>query len=322
MSTRIRTLSGLLDFECAARWSSFRLAAAELNKTPAAVSQQVKQLERTLGFDLFVRHPRNVTLTESGIELAGTLARLFQELHRKVDAIREVGGQSVIRISTTHSFAMKWLIPRIQSFTRDHPEYDVRIEANDKVVRVGEDCHVALRFTPEETGASAGKLLFDDVLVAAYSPALVPASPGAAIPVGALLRQPLLYEGTPEAWLKLFEANGIGRRRFDFARNYSHAGLMVQAAVAGHGVALVPFSLACDDIAQERLVVAPLKPLRSGDSYRLLRDDVQKLPRIDQFEAWAMGEVAKMKQQLGQLIDSLAVGNSTTRPDALQRPSK
>ena len=126
-----------------------------------------------------------MTLTESGIELAGTLVRLFQELHRKVDAIREAEGQSVIRISTTHSFAMKWLIPSIQSFTRDHPEYDVRIEANDKVVRVGEDCHVALRFTPEEAGASAGKLLFDDILVAAYNPALVPASAGATIPVDA-----------------------------------------------------------------------------------------------------------------------------------------
>ena len=296
MMTKIRSLSGLLDFECAARWGSFRLAATELNKTPAAVSQQIKQLERALGFDLFTRHARHVSLTESGVELSRTLAQLLHELQRKVDAIREAEGQAVVRISTTHSFAMKWLIPRIPSFTQQHPEVDVRIEANDQPVNVGDDCHVALRYFP--AGASpVGRLLFNEVLVVVYSSALLPQAPS----VDALLRQPLLFEGTPEAWLRLFEANAIKRRRFDFARNYSHAGLLVQAAVAGHGVALVPFSLAGDDIAAGRLHIAPLQPLPSGACYRLLREDRPGLTRLDHFETWAQHAVTHMHQQLQDL---------------------
>ena len=65
----LRSLSGLIDFECAARWGSFKLAARELHKTPAAVSLQVKQLEEAIAFPLFVRHPRHIALTAKGEEL-------------------------------------------------------------------------------------------------------------------------------------------------------------------------------------------------------------------------------------------------------------
>jgi LysR family glycine cleavage system transcriptional activator len=73
MTKPLRSLSGLLDFDCAARWD-FKLAAQELHKTPAAISLQVKQLEEALGFELFVRHPRHITLTEKGQELAAPCA--------------------------------------------------------------------------------------------------------------------------------------------------------------------------------------------------------------------------------------------------------
>ena len=78
----LRSLSGLIDFECAARWGSFKLAAHELHKTPAAVSLQVKQLEETIGFPLFVRHPRHIALTEKGQELAIATARMLGELRK------------------------------------------------------------------------------------------------------------------------------------------------------------------------------------------------------------------------------------------------
>ena len=75
----LRSLSGLIDFECAARWGSFKLAAHELHKTPAAVSLQV---EENVGFALFVRHPRHIALTEKGQELAIATARMHFLLDR------------------------------------------------------------------------------------------------------------------------------------------------------------------------------------------------------------------------------------------------
>ena len=68
---------------------SIRLAAAELHKTPSAVSQQIKQLEATLGFALFERHARHITITDKGRELAATVSRLLTELGRQVTALRQ-----------------------------------------------------------------------------------------------------------------------------------------------------------------------------------------------------------------------------------------
>ena len=78
MSQPLKRLSGLLDFECAARWSSFSQAALELHKTPAAVSLQVKQLEETLGFALFIRHRRKIVLTDKGRDLAASLGDMLK----------------------------------------------------------------------------------------------------------------------------------------------------------------------------------------------------------------------------------------------------
>src|SRR3954468_22291258 len=102
MSKPLRSLSGLIDFDCAARWGSFKLAAQELHKTPAAISQQVKHLEESVGFALFIRHPRHITLTEKGQELAISVGRMLSELRSKIGALQAGNEESVLRISTTH----------------------------------------------------------------------------------------------------------------------------------------------------------------------------------------------------------------------------
>lgn len=305
MSTSLRSLSGLIDFECAARWQSFRLAARELHKTPAAVSQQIKQLEQVLGFALFTRHPRHIALTGKGHELADSVSRLLGELQVKVDALRDEDEERILRISTTHSFAMKWLVPRLHRFTERHPGYELRIDANDEPVELGEGgCDVAIRYGRVQ-GAEPASLLYREQLVVACSPRLIaglPASP----PLEALLRQPLLFEGTPELWLRLLETNGIPSRHCDFSRRYSHAGLLVQAAVAGQGVALLPFSLACEDIAQGRLLLCPCRPQPSAYGYSLLRrESRQEVPKIGRFAEWLCEETAEMHRQHGH-TDSVA----------------
>src|SRR5438552_722948 len=122
MDKPLRSLSGLIDFDCAARRGSFKLAAQELHKTPAAISLQIKQLEAVLGFALFVRHPRHIALAEKGRELAVSVARMLGELRTKVDALRGGNEENVLRISTTHSLAIKWLVPRLDRFTKLYPD--------------------------------------------------------------------------------------------------------------------------------------------------------------------------------------------------------
>ncbi|MBJ6762999.1 LysR family transcriptional regulator [Myxococcaceae bacterium JPH2] len=307
----MHSLSGLMDFECAARWSSFRLAARELNKTPAAVSQQVKQLEQALGFQLFTRHPRHITVTEKGRELAGTVSRLLRELNARIGALQDGDAELVLRISATHSFAMKWLVPRMHRFTELHPELDLRVEAGDHVVSLDDGaCDVALRYGRVASGGAAD-LLFQERLVVVHAPELVSARrrPLPAPSPATLWRYPLVYEDTPELWLRLLEAHGLRDRRYDFSRSYSHGGVLVQAAVAGLGVALVPHSLAWEDLERGRLVLAPFTPLDSEYGYRLLSSrESQGASKVQHFTRWMHAEVAEMTRsftgRLGSLLAS------------------
>jgi LysR family glycine cleavage system transcriptional activator len=308
MNENLRSLSGLIDFECAARWGSFKLAAEELHKTPAAVSQNMRQLEAALGFALFVRQPRGLVLTAPGAELAGTVARALQDINQKVQALREGDETMRLRVSATHSFALKWLVPRLYRFNAQHPGIDLHLESTDQTVRLGEGtCDVAIRYMPLHA-APPDDWLWQERLVVVFSPKMLAGrdvKAGARISLTALARYPLLYEGTPDAWMRLLKHLGMGGQRADYARSYSHSGLLVQAAVAAHGVALAPYSLAHEDLAQGRLSMLPSDPtdLTAAYGYRLMVEPGREsLPRIASFRAWISGEMADMQR------DYLALG--------------
>ena len=297
----LRSLSGLIDFECAARWGSFKLAARELHKTPAAVSLQVKQLEEAVGFPLFVRHPRHIALTEKGEELASAVARMLGDLRAKVAALQRDDEESVLRISTTHSFAIKWLVPRMHRFTKLHPELDIRIDSNDAPVDLEADStDVAIRYGPVRDGDPA--TLLRERLVPVYSPELL--APGQAeLTLADLAQQPLLFEKTPESWLQLLNENRAFTSRhthqFDFSRGYSHWGVLVQAAVAGQGVALVPYGIACQDIASGALRRIVCRSARFDNGYRFLANPHKRhMGKVQRFRAWMESEMAQMREEL------------------------
>jgi LysR family transcriptional regulator, glycine cleavage system transcriptional activator len=298
MSKPLRSLSGLIDFDCAARWGSFKLAAQELHKTPAAISQQVKHLEEAVGFALFIRHARHITLTEKGQELALPVARMLAELRAKVDALQGGGEEKILRISTTHSFAIKWLVPRIDRFTKLYPELDIRIESNDKPVDLDDDSNdVAIRYGPVQDGDAA--MLFRERLVAVYSPALLPPGRGE-LTLADLPHFPLLYESTTETWLQLLKENKALKGKYDFSRSYSHWGVLAQAAVAGQGVALVAYGIAYEDILKGSLQQIACRSAPFGKGYRfLVNRNKESMPKIQRFRAWLVAEMQEMQRALG-----------------------
>ncbi|MEH6435515.1 LysR substrate-binding domain-containing protein [Massilia sp. DD77] len=293
----LRSLSGLIDFECAARWGSFKLAARELHKTPAAVSLQVKQLEENIGFPLFVRHPRHIALTEKGQELAVATGRMLGDLRAKVAALQRGDEESVLRISTTHSFAIKWLVPRMHRFTKLYPELDIRIDSNDAPVDLQADStDVAVRYGPVREGDPA--TLFRERLVPVYSPELL--APGQAdLTLADLPHCRLLVETSPEAWLQLLNENKALKGKYDFSRGYSHWGVLVQAAVAGQGVALVPYGIAFQDIASGALRQIPCRSAPFGNGYKfLVNPHKEHMLKVRRFREWMVGEMAEMRASL------------------------
>ena len=295
----LRSLSGLIDFECAARWGSVKLAAQELHKTPAAISQQVKHLEESVGFALFVRHPRHITLTEKGQELAISVGRMLGELRAKIGALQSGDEESVLRISTTHSFAIKWLVPRMHRFTKLYPELDIRLDSNDAPVNLDDDStDVAVRYGPVSEGDP--DMLFRERLIAVYSPELL--APGQAeITLADLPGFPLLYEKTPESWLQLLAENKALKGKYDFSRGYSHWGVLAQAAVAGQGIALVAYGIAFQDILKGSLRQINCRSAPFGSGYRfLVNPRKEKMPKVQRFRAWLVSEMNDMQRALEQ----------------------
>lgn len=301
MDKPLRSLSGLIDFDCAARWGSFKLAAQELHKTPAAVSQQVRQLEETIGMELFIRHPRHVELTEKGHELASTVARMLADLRAKIGALQGGSEERVLRISTTHSFSIKWLVPRMHRFTKLYPELDIRLDSNDKQVNLDDDAvDVAIRYGPITEGDPS--VLFRERLIAVYSPELL--APGQTeITLADLPQYPLLYEVSTESWMQLLKQNkALKKARYNFSRGYSHWGVLTQAAVAGQGVALVAYGIACEDIQKGMLRQIRCQGVATSKGYRfLVNPSKAAMPKIHQFRAWMADEIEVMRRSLDEV---------------------
>jgi LysR family glycine cleavage system transcriptional activator len=120
-------------FEAAARHRSFLKAAEELHVTPTAISHQVKRLEEYLGQALFVRLNRAVELTGAGTALAGQLHELFAQLDAALDP-QAYRARTTIHISAMPSLAARWLAPRLPEFEARHPEWQIRLAAEDELV--------------------------------------------------------------------------------------------------------------------------------------------------------------------------------------------
>ena len=125
---------GTASFEAAARLVSFKSAARELNVTPAAVSHQIKALERELGVLLFRRQHRGVALTADGAALFETLAAAFGQISRQLSRIRQVADTDSVTVGSTTAVAALWLSPAIIRFWRENPEISVHQVTQDRPI--------------------------------------------------------------------------------------------------------------------------------------------------------------------------------------------
>src|SRR5215471_21853207 len=122
MAGRPVFLNGLRAFETAARHGSFTLAAKELHVTQAAVSQQVRLLEKRLGFDLFVRHANELELTDQGRAFQPGLTDAFNNIERLIDQVAAMRDGPILVAGVAPAFALNWLIPRLPDFGRKHTD--------------------------------------------------------------------------------------------------------------------------------------------------------------------------------------------------------
>src|SRR5258708_26679020 len=149
MARNFPSLDLLEGFEAAARHLSFTKAGEELFLTQSAVSRQIKELEDQLGVPLFHRRHRALTLTEAGQQFHAAAAQVLTTMRSATSRLRAQSGRKTLSVTTTHSFAALWLIPRLAGFTRTHPAAEGKITAEPRVQALGPDgLHLATRHGP------------------------------------------------------------------------------------------------------------------------------------------------------------------------------
>ena len=260
------SLAHLRSFDAVARHLSFSQAGAELFLTQPAISRHIRALEDELGALLFVRGTRHVDLSEAGQQLRAAVQPLLARLDETVRGIRTNPLRARIRVSTYPSFATLWLMPRLESFEREHPGVDIRISATDRLVELDEpDLDVLLRSCRPAQAPPGAEFMFSSVNTPVIGARLADAiARGEAPPLDrpADLAAHTLVEmedqnptaGSTFAWRTWLEAEGLPRlepRRW-ISVNYTHQ--QVQFALAGRGVALVLHSLVHDALERGELV--------------------------------------------------------------------
>jgi LysR family transcriptional regulator, glycine cleavage system transcriptional activator len=240
-------------FEAAARHASFAKAADELGVSPAAVSQQIQSLEAYAGQPLFRRLGRGVELTDVGKAAFRHASEGLGALSEAARVMRLPLRSQRVSVSAAPSFAMKWLAPRLERFKELHPDVEVWISADMAVVDFAvADVDIGYR------DANAERLMAESVL-AICSPQLLEGDAGLKTP-GDLARFALLHDESPdqdpscpswEMWLMARGVEGVDARK---GLRLNPSSLVVEAAIAGKGVALAKRQLAAADLALGRLV--------------------------------------------------------------------
>lgn len=301
MARPLPPLNALRAFEAAARHLSFTRAAAELNVTPAAVGHQVKALEDLLGVRLFRRLTRALRLTEAGQAALPALVDGFDRLAEAADAMRAHGDSGVLTISVCPSFGAMWLVPRLERFRILHPEIEIRIDGTDRLVDLTRDeADVALRYGPGGYEGVRVDWLFNRVNTPVCSPALLEGAHPLRAPQD-LRHHSLLHVEWKEAeasWRMWLLAAGLADIDPTRGPRFTMEAMAVQAALDGHGVALVSNVLVADELAAGRLV-SPFDPglskPMSFSHYLLTPKDGASRPKITAFRDWMLEETRELR---------------------------
>jgi len=296
MTRPLPPLNALRAFESAGRHLSFTKAAAELNVTPAAISHQVKALEELLEVPLFHRLTRALRLTDAGQAALPTLSQGFDKLAQGAEQMRAHAESRVLTISVSPSFGAMWLVPRLERFRIRHPDIEIRIDGTDRRVDLArDDADVAVRYGPGGYDGVRVDWLFGQLNTPVCSPALL-SGPRPLEQPDDLRHHTLLHIDWKDAeasWRMWLLAAGLDDIDPTSGPRFTMENMAVQAALDGHGVALVGDILVADDLAAGRLV-RPFDPSLSTPltfSYYLLTPkDSDEQPKVAAFRDWLLEE--------------------------------
>lgn len=294
-------LNALRVAESVARHTNFSLAAEESCITPSAVSQQIAKLESQLEFKIFDRRKTPVALTAEGEKFILSVRQAFDQILATHNQLFMKQETTDLKISLLPTFAMRWLLPRLNGFQHQHPEFQVHLSQSYQAVNFKrEDFDLAIRYGAGDFKDLTAHLLFKEDLIPVCTPELLETILGhkkrSDLNPEDLKHFTLLHSSTCtlnwKTWLKHAGADGVLQESQDMY--FDTCMLSFEAANAGLGFAVANRAYIAKDIAAGRLV-APFDLCLPNENgwYLVYPEDHGPHPRVQAFQNWIMDEVAK-----------------------------
>lgn len=299
---RLPPLKSLLAFESAARWLSFSKAGEELFVTPAAISQQIRQLESYLGIPLFRRLTRAVVLTEEAKTVLPLLSEGFDKLAEAVDRLAREDESGLLHVSSAPTFAVKWLVHHLTDFSEKHPNIDVRLDASLETRDFARDgIDVSIRLGLGDYPGFHVARIFGEEVSPVCSPRLLD-GPNPLHSLEDLKKQRLLHVDwgkltmqSPD-WRMWIKAAGLEDVNVSQGPKFTVENMAIEAAINGVGVALVSHSAVVEDIKAGRLVRPFDLAIQSDIAYWLVCPPAHlRRAKVRAFCEWLLAEASGNK---------------------------
>jgi LysR family transcriptional regulator, glycine cleavage system transcriptional activator len=296
MARRLPSLNALKAFEASARHESFTDAATELFVTHAAISRHIRELEETLGTELFTRTGRGVELTEAGARFGERLTPLFDQLAEAAREAAAVGAARTLRVSVEPAFASRWLVGRLAKFNELHPDIELTIDSTNRLVDFyADDVDIGIRYGNgvwEDTEASK---LSDVVIFPVCDPKLIAEQPKLT-PEG-LSKFTLLHESRKQWWIDWLAGAGV-KAEMDWRGTIFQNHLAIEAAESGAGFALGD-QILCTDALVEGWLVRPFTiDMKDHGAYWIVRKKGSKETAVVKaFREWLLSELVETNRK-------------------------
>lgn len=294
-------MNALIAFEAAARHESITRAANELALTESAVSRQISLLEEHLGTRLFNRVKKRLSLTRAGATYASDVGRTIERLERdtlKVMSHEGAGGN--LEIAALPTVGSSWLVPRLSTFYEQHPTVTVNVSArSERFLFDGTDFDGALCFGDANWPGALSDFLFDEELFPVGSPKLLAGR--RTVHLERLVKHRMLHlRSRPGAWQAWCMAAGISDLNFMSGPRFEIQSMLISAASAGQGVALLPKFLIEPELRSGALKVLSNKSVRSKGAYYFAYPERRAgEPLLSHFREWLQGQVLQFRENTG-----------------------
>jgi DNA-binding transcriptional LysR family regulator len=292
MPLRLPPLPALRFFESAGRHQSFKLAAAELNVTPSAVSHGIVGLEQALGVELFAREPRGISLTAAGADYLSYVSEAFSLIAIGTQRLPNHRADRPIALSCAPTFASRWLLPRLAGFRARWPNVNVSVDTSHRQVGFPVDgFDFAIRLSRAPVAGTAWTRLFGERFVPVCSPAYLETLRDEHGHVD-LRRATLVHvNAASEDWQVWLDATGTEGIDTSGGLHVDTIQLAFEAAAMGLGVALGRKPLVDADLVSGVLVEASPAIIASTTAYWLVSaENADRRPELFDFKRWLVSE--------------------------------